>query len=106
MNKYNLSLKFRLQVMSYKISSNLKDLKHSRYNLYRYIKYLYDKHDIYYKIISSKYNFIHRFLVYLEFKGIINKNKYNQENKYNQVNNNNDIEYVKNIMQQIVSHYE
>ena len=104
MNKYNLSLKFRLQVMSYKISSNLKDLKykikHSRYNLYRYIKYLYDKHDIYYKIISSKYNFIHNFIVYLEFKGIINKNKYNQ------VNNNSDIEYVKNIMQSIVSHYE
>lgn len=82
----------------------LKDLKYkikySRYNLYSYIKYLYDKHDIYYKIISSKYNFIHRSLVYLEFKGIINKNKYNQ------VNNNNDIEYIKNIMQSIVSHYE
>ena len=100
----NLSLKFRVQVATYKISRNLKDLKHkikySRYNLYRYIKYLYDKHDIYNKIISSKYNFIHRFLVYLEFKGIINKNKYNQ------VNNNSDIEYVKNIMQSIVSHYE
>lgn len=45
-------------------------------------------------------NFIHRFLVYLEFKGIINKNKYNQ------VNNNNDIEYIKNVMQQIVIKYE
>lgn len=104
MNKYNLSLKFRLEVMTYKISRNLKDLKHkikySRYNLYRYIKYLYNKHDVYYKIISSKYNVIRRFFVYLEFKGIINKNKYNQ------VNNNNDIEYIKNVMQSIVSHYE
>ena len=98
----NLSLKFRLEVMTYKISRKLKDLKHnikySRYNLYRYIKYLYDKHDIYNKIISSKYNIIHRFLVYLEFKGIIN-------NKHNQVNNS-DIEYIKNVMQQIVTKYE
>ena len=82
----NLSLKFKI--------------KYSRYNLYRYIKYLYDKHDIYYKIISSKYNFVHRFLVYLEFKGIINSNKHNQ------VNNNSDIEYIKNVMESIVSHYE
>ena len=93
MNKnYNLSLKFRLEVMTYKISRTLKDLKYkikySRYNLCRYIKYLYDKHHIYYKIISSKYNFIYRFLVYLEFKGIINNNKHNQ------VNNNSDIEYI------------
>ena len=84
MNKYNLSLKFRLEVMTYKITHSLKDLKYkikySRYNLYSYIKHLYNKHDIYYKIRSSKYNFIHRFLVYLEFKGIINKNKYNQVN--------------------------
>ena len=104
MNKYNLSLKFRLEVMTYKLSRNIKDLKYkikySRYNLYSYIKYLYDKHDIYNKIISSKYNFVHRFIQYLEFKGIINKNKYNQ------VNNNNDIEYIKNVMQSIVSHYE
>ena len=104
MNKYNLSLKFRLEVMSYKITHSLKDLKYkikySKYNLYSYIKYLYNKHDIYYKIISSKYNVIHRFLVYLEFKGIINKNKYNQ------VNNNNDIEYIKNVMQSIVTKYE
>lgn len=104
MNKYNLSLKFRLEVMTYKLSRNLKDLKykikHSRYNLYSYIKYLYRKHDIYYKIISSKYNFIHRFLVYLEFKGIINKNKYDQ------VNNNSDIEYIKNVMESIISEYE
>ena len=104
MNKYNISLKFRVQVINYKLSRTLKDLKykikHSRYNLYSYIKYLYDKHDIYNKIISSKYNFIHRFLIYLEFKGIINKNKYNQ------VNNNNDIEYIKNIMESVVSHYE
>lgn len=104
MNKYNLSLKFRLEVMTYKVSCTLKDLKykikHSRYNLYRYIKYLYRKHDVYNKIISSKYNVIRRFLVYLEFKGIINKNKYNQ------VNNNSDIEYVKNIMQSIISKYE
>lgn len=75
-------------------------IKYSRYNLYNYIKYLYRKHDIYYKIISSKYNVINRFLVYLEFKGIINKNKYNQ------VNNNNDIEYIKNIMQSIITKYE
>ena len=104
MNKNNLSLEFKLQVINYKLSRTLKDLKYkikySRYNLYSYIKYLYNKHDIYYKIISSKYNFIRRFLVYLEFKGIINKNKYNQ------VNNNSDIEYIKNVMQSIVSHYE
>ena len=104
MNKNNLSLEFKLQVINYKLSRTLKDLKYkikySRYNLYSYIKYLYNKHDIYYKIISSKYNVIHRFLVYLEFKGIINKNKYNQ------VNNNSDIEYIKNVMQSIVSHYE
>ena len=104
MNKYNLSLKFRLEVMTYKVSCTLKDLKykikHSRYNLYRYIKYLYRKHDVYNKIISSKYNVIRRFIVYLEFKGIINKNKSNQ------VNNNSDIEYVKNIMQSIISKYE
>ena len=104
MNKYNLSLKFRVQVINYKLSRTLKDLKYkikySRYNLYRYIKYLYDKHDVYYKIVSSKYNVIRRFLVYLEFKGIINKNKYNQ------VNNNSDIEYIKNVMQSIISKYE
>ena len=80
MNKNNLSLKFRLEVTTYKISRTLKDLKYKirdvyhRYNPYFYLRYLYDKHDIYYKIISSKYNVIHRFLVYLEFKGIINKN--------------------------------
>ena len=104
MNKYNLSLKFRVQVINYKLSSTLKDLKYkikySRYNLYRYIKYLYDKHDIYNKIICSKYNIVHRFLVYLKFKGIINKKKYSQ------VNNNSDIEYIKNVMESIVSHYE
>ena len=104
MNKNNLSFKFRLQVINYKLSRTLKDLKykikHSRYNLYRYIKYLYDKHDIYYKIISSKYNIVRRFLVYLEFKGIINKNKYNQ------VNNNSDIEYIKNVMESIITKYE
>ena len=100
MNKNNLSLKFKLEVMTYKLSCSLKDLKykikHSRYNLYGYIKYLYRKHDIYYKIISSKYNVIHRFLAYLEFKGIINK-------KYNQVNSNSDIEYGKNVMRSIIS---
>ena len=74
-------------------------IKYSRYNLYSYIKYLCDKHDIYNKIISSKYNVVHRFLVYLEFKGIIN-------NKYNQVNNNSDIEYIKNVMQSIITKYE
>lgn len=47
-----------------------------------------------------KYNVIHRFLVYLKFKGIINNNKYNQ------VNNNNDIEYIKNVMEKIVQTYE
>lgn len=71
-----------------KINSLSFKIKYSRYNLCRYIKYLYDKHDIYYKIISSKYNVIYRFLVYLEFKGIINNNKHNQ------VNNNSDIEYI------------
>ena len=82
-----------------KVNSLRFKIKYSRYNLYRYIKYLYDKHDIYNKIISSKYNFIHRFLVYLEFKGII-------KDKHNQVNNNNDIEYIKNVMQSIVTKYE
>ena len=42
---------------------------------------------------------IHRFLVYLEFKGIIN-------NKHNQVNNNSDIEYIKNVMKSIITKYE
>ena len=84
---------------------SLKDLKYKirdvyhKYNPYFYLQYLYDKHDVYYKIISSKYNVIHRFLLYLEFKGIIN-------NKHNQVTNNSDIEYIKNVMQSIVSHYE
>lgn len=103
MNKYNISLKFRLEVMTYKLSRNFKDLKYkikySRYNLYNYIKYLYRKHDIYNKIISSKYNVIHRFIVYLKFKGIIN-------DKHNQVNENNDIEYIKNVMQSIVTKYQ
>ena len=70
-----------------------------KYNPYFYLRYLYREHDIYYRIISSKYNVVHRFLVYLEFKGII-------KNKHNQINNNNDIEYIKNVMQLIVSHYE
>ena len=104
-NKYNMSLKFRLDVMTYKLSRNFKDLKynikHSRYNLCSYIKHLYRKHDVYNKIITSKYNYVHRFLIYLEFKGIINNDKHNQVN--NQVN---DIEYIKNVMQSIVSHYE
>ena len=56
------------------------------------------KHKI--RDVYHKYNVIHRFLVYLEFKGIINKNKYNQ------VNNNNDIEYIKNVMESIISTYE
>lgn len=82
-----------------KVNSLRFKIKYSRYNLYNYIKYLYRKHDIYNKIISSKYNVIHRFIVYLEWKGIIN-------NKHNQVNNNNDIEYIKNVMQSIVTKYE
>lgn len=82
-----------------KVNSLRFKIKYSRYNLYNYIKYLYRKYDIYNKIISSKYNVIHRFLVYLEWKGIIN-------NKHNQVNNNNDIEYIKNVMQSIVVKYE
>ena len=87
--KHNLKLlKFKIRDVYY------------RYNPYFYLRYLYNKHDMYNKIISSKYNFIHRFLVYLEFKGIINKKKYNQ------VNNNSDIEYIKNVMQQIVIKYE
>ena len=51
------------------------------------------------KLKVLKYNVIHRFLVYLEFKGIIN-------NKHNQVNNNSDIEYIKNVMQSIITKYE
>ena len=57
----NLRLKYKIRDVYYK------------YNPYFYLRYLYRKHDIYNKIISSKYNVIHRFLVYLEFKGIINK---------------------------------
>lgn len=87
--------KHKLKVLKFKV----RDVYY-KCNPYFYLRYLYDKHDIYYKIISSKYNVIHRFLVYLEFKGIINKNKYNQ------VNDNNDIEYIKNVMQQIVTKYE
>ena len=104
MDKYNISLKFRLEIMTYKLSRKIKDLKYkikySKYNLYSYIKYLYHKHDIYNKIISSKYNVVHRFLVYLKFKGIINNDKHNQVNK------NSDIEYIKNVMQSIVTKYE
>lgn len=89
------NFKYKLKVLKYKI----RDVYY-KYNPYFYIKYLYNKHDIYDKIISSKYNVIHRFLVYLEFKGIINNDKHNQ------VNNNNDIEYIKNVMQSIISKYE
>ena len=60
-----------------------------------------NKYDLKYKIKYSKYNVIHKFFVYLEFKGIINKNKYNQVN-----NNNSDIEYIKNVMQSIITKYE
>lgn len=74
-------------------------IKYSKYNLISYIKYLYNKHNVYNKIITSKYNVIHRFIVYLEFKGIIN-------DKHNQVNNNNDIEYIKNVMKSIVTKYQ
>ena len=61
------------------------------------------KHNL--KVLKFKnrdvyYNVVHRFLVYLEFKGIINNDKHNQ------VNNNSDIEYIKNVMESIVSHYE
>ena len=54
MNKYNISLKFRVQVINYKLSRTLKDLK--------------------YKIKHSRYN--------------------------------NDIEYIKNVMESIISIYE
>lgn len=84
-----------LKLLKYKI----RDVYY-KYNPYFYLRYLYRKHDVYNKIISSKYNFIHRFLIYLEFKGIINKNKYNQ------VNNNNDIEYIKTVMESIITKYE
>ena len=80
-----------------KVNSLRFKIKYSRYNLYSYIKYLYNKHNVYDKIISSKYNVIHRFIVYLKFKSIIN-DKHN-----NQVN---DIEYIKNVMQSIVTKYE
>ena len=86
---------YKLKLLKY----NIRDVYY-KYNPYFYLRYLCRKHDIYNKIISSKYNIVYRFLVYLEFKGIINKNKYNQ------VNNNNDIEYIKNVMQSIISHYE
>ena len=87
--------KYKLKLLKYKV----RDVYY-KYNPYFYLRYLYRKHDIYDKIISSKYNVIHRFLVYLEFKGIINKNKYNQ------INNNNDIEYIKNVMESIITKYE
>ena len=89
------NFKHKLKLLKYKI----RDVYY-KYNPYFYLRYLYRKHDIYYKIISSKYNFIRRFLVYLEFKGIINKNKYNQ------VNNNSDIEYMKNVMESIITKHE
>ena len=89
------NFKYKLKVLKYKI----RDVYY-KYNPYFYSRYLYRKHDIYNKIISSKYNFIHRFLVYLEFKGIINNNKHNQ------VNNNSDIEYIKNVMETIITKYE
>ena len=89
------NFKHKLKVLKFKI----RDVYH-KYNPYFYLRYLYRKHDIYDKIISSKYNIVHRFLVYLEFKGIINKNKYNQ------VNNNSDIEYIKNVMESIITKYE
>ena len=87
--------KHKLKVLKFKV----RDVYY-KCNPYFYLRYLYRKHDIYYKIISNKYNFVHKFIQYLKFKGIINKNKYTQ------VNNNSDIEYIKNVMQQIVSHYE
>ena len=87
--------KYKLKLLKYKI----RDVYY-KYNPYFYLRYLYRKHDIYKKIISSKYNIIYRFLVYLKFKGIINNDKHNQ------VNDNNDIEYIKNVMESIVSHYE
>ena len=74
-----LSIKFRFEIMTYKLSRKLKVLKYQirdvyyKYNPYFYLRYLYRKHDVYNKIISSKYNVIYRFIVYLEFKGIINK---------------------------------
>jgi len=84
--------KHKLKVLKYKV----RDVYY-KYNPYFYLRYLYRKHDVYNKIISSKYNVIHRFLVYLEFKGIINNN---------QVNNNSDIEYIKNVMESIITKYE
>ena len=89
------NFKHKLKVLKCKI----RDVYY-KYNPYFYLRYKYRKHDVYYKIISSKYNVVHRFLVYLEFKGIINKSKYNQ------VNNNSDIEYIKNVMELIVTKYE
>ena len=86
---------YKLKLLKY----NIRDVYY-KYNPYFYLRYLCRKHDIYNKIISSKYNIVYRFLVYLEFKGIINKNKYNQ------VNNNSDIEYIKNVMQSIITKYE
>lgn len=89
------NFKYKLKVLKYK----LRDVYY-KYNPYFYLRYLYRKHDVYNKIISSKYNVIHRFLVYLEFKGIINNDKHNQ------VNDNNDIEYIKNVMESIITKYE
>ena len=87
--------KYKLKVLKYK----MRDVYY-KYNPYFYLRYLYRKHDIYNKIISSKYNVIYRFIVYLEFKGIINNDKHNQVNQVN------DIEYIKNVMQSIITKYE
>ena len=73
---------------------------------YYYSKHLMDKKQIYKKWLSIKYNkynpimFVRYYLYYAIKDLLINKNKHNQ------VNNNSDIEYIKNVMQSIVSHYE
>ena len=87
-----------MNIFKHKLKYKLRDVYH-RYNPYFYLRYLYRKHDVYYKIISNRYNVVQRFIQYLKFKGII-------KNKYNQVNNNNDIEYIKNVMQSIITKYE
>ena len=77
--------------------------------VYYYGKHLMSKHNIYQKWLNIKYNkynpimFV-RYYLYYAIKDLLTK--HNQVNKYNQVNNNSDIEYIKNVMQSIITEYE
>ena len=74
--------------------------------VYYYAKHLMNKHNIYQKWLHIKYNkynpimFVRYYLCYA-IKDLLSKSKHN-----NQVNNNSDIEYVKNVMESIITKYE